>query len=45
MEEEEKTGQAAPPHGGCLFCMVLPMLERRWSEAPATIFAARGSNS
>ena len=31
--EEEKTTTAAPPEGGCIFCTVLPMLERRWSEA------------
>jgi hypothetical protein len=30
--EEERTAQA-PPAGGCFFCDVLPMLERRWSEA------------
>jgi len=34
MEEEEKTTTAAEgARGGCLFCTVLPMLERRWSEA------------
>jgi hypothetical protein len=34
MEEEEKTtATAEAPRGGCLFCTVLPMLERRWSEA------------
>jgi hypothetical protein len=31
--EEETTATAEAPHGGCVFCTVLPMLERRWSEA------------
>ncbi len=37
MEEENTTtaaGSAAGARGtGCFFCAVLPMLERRWSEA------------
>ncbi len=31
--EEEKVAAAETPEGGCFFCAVLPMLERRWSEA------------
>jgi hypothetical protein len=31
--EEETATTAEAPHGGCLFCEILPMLERRWSEA------------
>jgi hypothetical protein len=33
MEEETTTTAAEAPHGGCVFCTVLPMLERRWTEA------------
>ncbi len=33
--DEQKTTSAeeAPRAGGCFFCSVLPMLERRWNEA------------
>jgi hypothetical protein len=31
--EEETTATPEAPQGGCLFCAVLPMLERRWPEA------------
>ena len=36
--EEEKTSSAGTPadkdpSAGCFFCAVLPMLERRWSDA------------
>ena len=31
--EEDTTATPQAPHGGCLFCTVLPMLERRWPEA------------
>ena len=31
--DEEKTTTAEAPHAGCLFCTVIPLLERRWSEA------------
>ncbi len=33
MEEEKSATSGAAPAGGCFFCTVLPMLERRWSEA------------
>jgi hypothetical protein len=37
MEEERTssagTAAAKDPSAGCFFCAVLPMLERRWSEA------------
>jgi hypothetical protein len=31
--EEEKTTNAEAPHTGCFFCTMMPLLERRWSEA------------
>ncbi len=31
--EQEESGAAPTPQEGCIFCTVLPMLERRWSEA------------
>jgi hypothetical protein len=30
---EGRPAGAETPQGGCFFCAVLPMLERRWSEA------------
>ena len=33
MEEEKRTANGTAGTGGCFFCAVLPMLERRWSEA------------
>jgi hypothetical protein len=35
--EEEKTAAGAA-QTGCFFCAVLPMLERRWSEATQNHF-------
>jgi hypothetical protein len=32
-EEKTSTAGAAAPEAGCFFCAVLPMLERRWTEA------------
>jgi hypothetical protein len=31
--EEEKTARAETPQGTCFFCTMMPLLERRWSEA------------
>ncbi len=33
MAEEKSSGGGPAAATGCLFCTVLPMLERRWSEA------------
>ena len=33
MEEEKTSSAGSPGAQGCFFCAVLPMLERRWSEA------------
>ena len=30
---EEKTPAAETSESGCFFCTMLPMIERRWSEA------------
>ena len=38
MEEEKTAGAQAPHESGCLLCTVLPMLERRWSEATQNHF-------
>ncbi len=35
---EEKPAAEAPHESGCFFCSVLPMLERRWSEATQSHF-------
>ena len=30
---EEKTAAAGPSESGCFFCAMLPLIERRWSDA------------
>ena len=30
---EEKTAEGASSQSGCFFCTMLPLIERRWSEA------------
>jgi hypothetical protein len=30
---EEKTAKGASSQSGCFFCTMLPLIERRWSEA------------
>jgi hypothetical protein len=37
---EEASAHAGAPAGGCFFCAVLPMLERRWDEATGGHFRA-----
>ena len=37
---EEKTAGSGPAPHACIFCTVLPLIERRWSEATRDHFRA-----
>ncbi len=39
-ESSAHAGHAGAPAGGCFFCAVLPMLERRWDEVTGGHFRA-----
>ena len=42
---EEKTAEGASSQSGCFFCTMLPLIERRWTEATAATSRTRASSS
>ena len=42
---EEKTAGSGPAPHACIFCTVLPLIERRWSEATRDHFRHAAARS